>query len=413
MTDPDATTAFGRVDADGTVYVRTADAERVVGQWAAGDPAAALEFYRRRFQGLEVEVDLLERRIKSGTVSPDDAQRAADKLRRSVTEAQAVGDLDALVLRIDALRPVIEERKQARKAERAAKAAESKHAKEQLVEEAERLAGSNDWRAGGQRFREVLSTWKALPRIDRATDDALWHRFSSARTTYVRRRKQHFSELQEKWATASQTKEKLIAEAEALSASTDWAETARAYRDLMTRWKAAGGAQRAVDDALWARFRAAQDNFFQARDASNARVDAEFAANAEVKRQLLSEAEKLIPVRDAKTSREAFRDLAQRWDAAGKVPRGDLKELEARFARVEQALRSAEDDRWRRSNPEGRARATATVAQLEESIAASRTRLEQAESRGDERSAAQARADLEARESWLVEARTVLDEFGG
>lgn len=413
MTEPGTATEFGRVEADGTVYVRTSAGERAVGQWAAGDPGAALAFYRKRFEGLEVEVDLLERRTRSGALSPEDAEQAARKLRRSVSEAQAVGDLDALLLRIDGLAPVIAERREARKAERAAKAAETKQVKERLVEESERLASSNDWRQGANRLREMLSTWKALPRLDKSTDDALWRRFSSARSTYTRRRKQHFAELNEKRDAATATKEKLVAEAEALSGSTDWGETARAYRDLMSRWKAAGGAHKAVDDALWARFRAAQDTFFSARDAVTARVDAEYAANAATKRQLLAEAEKLLPVRDPKAAREGFRELAQRWDAAGKVPRAETKDLEARFAKVEQAIRSAEDDRWRRSNPEAHARAAATVAQLEAAIEGAHTRLAQAQSRGDERAAAQAQADLTARESWLQGARQALDEFTG
>jgi hypothetical protein len=413
MTDADGAADFGRIDADGTVYVRTSAGERVVGQWAGGDPAAGLAFYRRRFEGLEVEVDLLERRIEAGALSPEDASAAARKIRRSIDEAQAVGDLDALVLRIDALGPVIEARKAARKAERAVKGAEAKQAKQRLVEEAERLASGTDWRQGAQRLREMLSTWKTLPRIDKETNDALWHRFSSARTTYTRRSKQHFADLNERREAASTTKEKLVAEAEALSASTEWAATARAYRELMARWKAAGGAHKAVDDALWARFRAAQDTFFKARDAVNAREDAEYAANAEVKRQLLAEAETLLPVRDHKKAREAFRDVAQRWDSAGKVPRGEMKDLEARFTSVEQEIRGAEDERWRRRNPAAAARAAATVGQLEASIAAATTRLEQARSRGDEQAATQAQADVDARESWLEEARKAFDEFSG
>ena len=66
----------------------------------------------------------------------------------------------------------------------------------------------------------------------------------------------------------------------------------------MREWKAAGPAPRDVDEALWKRFRGAQDTFFGARDAANAEQDQEFAANAEVKEALLVEAEALLPVTD-------------------------------------------------------------------------------------------------------------------
>jgi hypothetical protein len=410
MTEP---TEFGRVGDDGTVYVRTSSGERVVGQWPVGDPAAALEFYRKRYEGLEVEVHLLEQRTKSGALSPEEATATVAKVRGLVDEAQAVGDLDALTQRLDALRPVIEERREARRAERAAKVAESKVAKEAVAVEAEALAQGNDWRNGANRLRELLDVWKSLPRIDKPTDDALWHRFSAARTTYTRRRKQHFAELNEKREGARAIKEKLVTEAEELSTSTDWGPTARAYRDLMSKWKAAGGAPKDVDDALWKRFRAAQDAFFGARDETNAKLDAEYASNAEVKRAILVEAEALLPVTDSKTALDAFRELADKWDAAGKVPRADMKDLEGRFKRVEQTIRGAEDDRWRRSNPEAHARASATVTKLEASIASLEADLAKAEAAGNERLASEARAGIEARQSWLAEARKALDEFSG
>jgi hypothetical protein len=402
---------FGRVADDGTVYVVTSDGERVVGQWPDGDPHAALDFYRKRYDGLVVEVDLLEQRIRSGALSPEEAENRVAQVRESVVEAQAVGDLDALVSRLDSLKPLIDERREARKAERAARADEARSAKQRIADEAEGLASSSDWRNGANRLRDLLEQWKTLPRIDKASDDALWHRFSSARTTYTRRRKQHFAELNERREQARVSKEKLVAEAEALATSTEWGETTRAFRDLMSRWKAAGGAPKEVDDTLWRRFRTAQDTFFTARDAANSKQNAEYARNAEVKRGLLERAEALLPVDDSKAALDAFRDIAHRWDAAGKVPREDMKELEGRFKRVEQAVRGAEDARWRRSNPEAHARAADTVAQLEQSLASLRGDLERAESSGDERLAADARAAIEARQSWLDEARKALNEF--
>jgi hypothetical protein len=203
----------------------------------------------------------------------------------------------------------------------------------------------------------LLDEWKALPRLDKRADDELWHRFSTARSTHTRQRKHHFAELGEKRDSAKQVKVRLAAQAEALSSSTDWAATARAYRDLMSEWKAAGSAGRGDEDKLWSRFRAAQDAFFTARDAENSKLDEEFAANAVVKRAILEEAERLLPVTDPTAARVAIRPLADRWEEAGKVPRGDMAELERRFKAVEQAIKSAEDDRWERSNPEAAARA--------------------------------------------------------
>ncbi|MGI8434975.1 MAG: DUF349 domain-containing protein [Nocardioidaceae bacterium] len=402
---------FGRVDADGTVYVVTRSGERAVGQWPGADPTAALDFYRRRYAGLAVEVELLEKRLESGALTPEEASARVATVRSTVGEAQAVGDLDALLARLDALQPQIDQRRQARRVEKAAKVEEARAAKLQIVEEAERLAGGSDWRGGANRLRELLDGWKALPRLDKPSDEALWHRFSTARTAYTRRRKQHFAELNERRDTARLAKEKLVVEAEELSTSTEWTSTARAYRDLMTRWKAAGGAHKDVDDALWKRFRAAQDTFFAAREAANHKTDEEYAGNAEAKRGLLVEAERLLPVRDAKTALESFRAIADRWDAAGKVPRQDMADLEGRFKQVEQTLRGTDEDRWRRSSPEARARAADTVAQLEATIASLEVDLAKAEAMGNQKAADEARSGIEARRAWLVEARKALTDF--
>ncbi|HEV2930452.1 MAG TPA: DUF349 domain-containing protein, partial [Propionibacteriaceae bacterium] len=174
--------SFGRVDSDGTVYVRTAEGERSVGQVPDVPAADALAFFTRRFEALDLEVSLLQTRIASGALSPDDALASVRTVRDAVTGAHAVGDLDGLLRRLDELLPVIAAQRAARRAERTRQNEETRAAKEHFVLEAERLAAGNDWRGGVNRFRALLEAWKALPRLDRATDDELWHRFSSART---------------------------------------------------------------------------------------------------------------------------------------------------------------------------------------------------------------------------------------
>ena len=404
---------WGRVDEDRTVFVRTADGERPVGQYPEGSLEEALKFFTDRYEALEFEVGLLEQRVNAGVLSPEEATESVKRVRGQVDGANAVGDLGGLLTRLDALTPVIGEQREARKAERAVKAAESREEKERIVSEAEKLADSNDWRNGANRLRELLDTWKGLPRLDRATDDALWRRFSSARTTYTRRRKAHFAELAERRAGAQSVKERLVAQAEALSSSTDWGPTSGAFRDLMRDWKAAGPAPRDVDDALWTRFRGAQDTFFSARDAENAKMDEEFAANAEVKEALLVEAEALVPVTDLDAAKRAIREIAERWEAAGKVPRDRIKDLEGRLRKVEQSIRSLEEEHWRRSDPEKSRRADTMVTQLESAIAKVESDLEKARTQGDARKVKDLEENLASRQAFLDMARRAADEFSG
>ena len=402
---------WGRVAEDGAVFVRTSEGERQVGQWPGGEPEEVLAHFTRKYDALLLEIELLEQRVRSGALAPDEAAATVKQVRAAVAGAQVVGDLEALERRLADLTQLIVAQREKRKAERARKLVSAAADKERIAAEAEALAAGEDWRGGVERLRGLLEEWKALPRLEKSADDALWRRFSSARTTYTRRRKAHFAELNEKRESARTVKERLVKEAEALSSSTDWGPTSGEFRDLMKRWKAAGPAPKGVDDELWARFRAAQDTFFGARDAAQAATDAEFAQNALKKEQLLVEAEALLPVTNLAEAKAAFRSLAERWDAAGKVPRDRIKELEGRMRKVEQAIRGVEDDAWRRSNPEARARAADTVAQLEASIADLEAKRDKALTQGNERKAAEHAAAIEARESWLVEARKALADF--
>ena len=406
-------TEWGRVDEDGTVYVKTADGERSVGQYPAGTPEEAMKFFTERYAALAFEVELLEKRVRSGVLSPEEANESVKTVLGQVTNANAVGDLASLTTRLEALAPVIEEQRESRKVEKAQRAAESKVQKEQLVAEAERIAEGSDWRHGANKLRELLDQWKSLPRIDRPSDDALWRRFSGARTAYTRRRKVHFAEQDEKREGARVVKERLAKEAEELAESTEWGPTAGQYRDLMRKWKAAGPARKDIDDELWKRFRGAQDQFFGARDAANAALDAEFAANAEVKEKLLVEAEALVPVSDIEVAKRAFRDIADRWDAAGKVPRERMKELEGRIRKVEQEIRGVEEEQWRRSDPEKSARADDMVAKLESAIAAVEADLEKARAAGNEKKIKELEDNLTSRQSFLEMAKRASEDYSG
>ncbi|MFE2420245.1 DUF349 domain-containing protein [Streptomyces sp. NBC_01622] len=404
---------WGRVDETGTVYVRTADGEQVVGSWQAGSPDEALAYFERKYEGLVVEIGLLEKRVKTTDLSAKDAQAAVDHLREQVDAHHAVGDLAALRVRLDKLVETVEARREERKQQRAKQSDEARHAKEALVVEAEELAQSDQWRAAGERLRALVDTWKGLPRLDRKSDDELWHRFSHARSAFSKRRKAHFASLDAQREEARKTKEKLVAEAEGLSASTDWGPTAARYRELMSDWKAAGRAQREHEDDLWNRFRGAQDVFFAARSSVFAERDAEQTENLKLKEELAEEAEKLLPIGDLKAARAAFRSINERWEAIGHVPRDSRPKVEGRMHAVERALQESEETEWRRTNPEARARAEGLTGQLQAAVDKLRGQIEQARAQGNNSRADKLERELEGRQALLDQALKGLQEFGG
>ena len=412
MSQQQAPADFGRVDPDGTVYVRVGDTERIVGQIPDSTAEEALTFYTRRYENLAAEVTLLVSRVEAQAMSPEDARKAIATTRATVTEANAVGDLVALAARLDALEELLPAQIEARKAARAEQNASTIAAKQAMVDEAESLASGNDWRHGVDRFRELLEEWKALPRVDRTTDNDLWHRFSSARTQYTRRRKAHFSELNARRDEAKRLKEEIIEEATPLAESTDWGPTSGAFRDLMARWKAAGSARRADDESLWARFHALQDTFFNARSAAQHAADDAQAENLRTKIALLEQAERdLEGVTDVDAAKSTLRGFLSKFSEIGHVPRAAMRELDARVRKLSDRVNELEAERWRRTDPEARKRAEDTVALFRSQVDKLTKDLEAAEAAGDARKAKDVRTSLETYTSWLDQARQTLQDF--
>ncbi|MDN5794617.1 MAG: DUF349 domain-containing protein [Intrasporangium sp.] len=419
--DHSAAAAFGRVDENGIVHVRTKEGEREVGSFPGASPEEALTYFARKYDELYASAVLLEQRLAQPEVPSKDVNDALKKLIEQVEAAAVVGDLDALHAKLDEIQSGVAQKRNLEQEARAAAKVQATTEREAIVAAAETIADQPEnkiqWKQSGARMRELLDEWKqhqrASTRLDRDAETALWQRFSTARNRFDKARRTHFAGLDAVHGEAKAAKERLIEEAERLSTSTDWSATAGAFKRLMDEWRHAGRASRSDDDKLWARFKAAQDAFFGAKDAVVAAEEEQFRGNLGVKEGLLSEAEGLVPVTDLEQSKVALRSIQDRWDAAGKVPRADMDRIEKALRRVEQAVRDADEKRWKSSNPEVAARAQGMVDQLERAVSDLESDLAKAQSSGNEARIRKAQESLDARRAWLEQAKSAANEYGG
>ncbi|MDO5701299.1 MAG: DUF349 domain-containing protein [Bowdeniella nasicola] len=406
-TDASQAAEFGRVDPDGTVYVRDEDAERVVGQFPEATTEEALAFYVQRYLDLEAELRLAEARLPH--LGPKDVDQTVATLQEQVASPAAVGDLAALRARVATLAEQGAERKAQAAAEREAAKAAALERREAIVAKVEEIAARDphqtQWRKAGEAVRGLLNEWKSEqrrgPRLERRVEDALWKRFSRARTTFDRNRRQFFAELDARHAKVRAAKEALIERAAAMNDSTDWGRTTIAYRALMDEWKAAGRTHRKEDNELWARFRAAQQVFFDARNAANAQTEQEERDNLEQKRALLERAEALLPITDPKAARAALRPIQEEFEEIGFVPRSALSEVEGRMRAVEDAIHTVEAQQWRDSDPEVSARRNALTSQIEEALAELDERIAQATAAGDDATVTKLTEERATKQAWL------------
>ena len=409
LKDSTAAEAFGRVDDNGTVYVREGDSEREVGQFPDVSKEEALSLYARRYLDLKAKLDLLASRLHSDTVKSHEIDETLKSLEQETDKPAAVGDMAALKQQFEQLK----EAGAAKKAEltKARKAAIAKAVEERtkIVEKAEALASSLDdeinWRSTADKFRSLFDQWQQHQRtsvhIDKPQADALWKRFSAARTTFNQARRKWSQARDVERAHAKAEKEAIIAEANQLKDSTAWGETSRRFNELMDRWKRAGRVGRSDDDALWAQFRKAADEFFNARQADRDQISTSEKENLAKKEELLKKAEALVPVADeaaAKKARQALGAIQDEWDQIGYVPRDDMRRIEGRLDAVDKQIKAVEDAAWKKTDPEADARKssfeeqlTAQLAELDEKIA----------TESDPKKKAKLEAEKATKEQWL------------
>ena len=397
---------WGRVDETGTVFVREATGERAVGQYPDGTPEEALAYFQRKFSELAGQVTLLEQRVKRGAPATD-VSKAVRALAASIATANAVGNLAALQLRIEALGGTVTELTERQTEESRAVVAAALAERENLVVEAETLAAQDpakaQWKQVTATIDEIFSRWQKHqadgPRLPKNEANELWKRFRAARATIDTHRKAFFAELDSVHKDAKAAKQALVEKAEELVGK--GAEGIPTYRNLLDQWKAAGRAGKKFDDALWAKFKEAGDALYSAKSEIDTQDSAEFAANLELKEVLLVEAESLLTETDRSKAKDALLRIQTKWDQIGKVPRDKVKTIEDRLRKVENAVRKLDEDHWQKNNPERKQRESGFLGQLNDAIAKLERELDDAKASGDKRAIATAQEALDARKAWL------------
>lgn len=375
---------WGRVDDDGTVFVREAEGERAVGQYPDATPEEALAYYERKYAELAGQVGLVEQRVRGGAPAADVAKTIAN-LTQSVATANAVGDLASLTARLAKLGGTVGELTEKQSAEAKAAVADAIAEREALVVEAETLAAQDpakaQWKLVTSQLDALFSRWQAAqkdgPRLPKNESNELWKRFRAARTTIEGHRKSFFAELDSVHKDARNRKQELVEKAEGLASKGTAAIPD--YRRMLDDWKLAGRAGKRVDDALWARFKAAGDVLYAAKAEVDAVENAEYAGNLTEKLAVLDEADAILAITDREQAKSALLGIQRRWDAIGKVPRDAVKSTEDRLRKVENHVRKLDEDHWNKSDPEKVARVegfssqiTAAIEKLEKELAAAK-----------------------------------------
>jgi hypothetical protein len=412
MTTSTSSTDFGRVENDGTVLVKMPDgSEKQVGQWAAGDPNDGLAFYIRKYHEIENELSLALQRLKEGKGNADAVFKLIERVKTSLETPNFVGDLNILSSKIGELQVLAAVKKAEFSAAKAIAKEKAMEKRKQLVEEAEKLINSKQWKVTTQRFKEIVEEWKKLPHGAKSEEQALWKRFSAARSAFDKTRRQYFSTLESGRKEASKIKSEIVSQAKAIADSKEWNDTANKFRNLMAKWKSAPILERKEEQKLWKEFKLAQDVFFAARTAALSVLDEEHSKNLEAKKVLAEKAEKILPITDIKSARQALKPIQEEWSKIGHVSRKDKDKIESRLKAVEEAIRNAEKNELNRTDPAKSARAQSTMELIEAKLIKTEKERESALSSGDTKKAEKLALTIESQKMLLEATKTALADF--
>jgi len=359
---------FGFVDSDKNAFINSENGPIKIGSFPDGTAEEAFAFFTKRYTDLLTDVELTVARLQDGKGSTEGIAAVTERIQSAIDTPNLIGDVKSLATAKTQIEAALEQRKAANAARKAQIKAEGLAKRTAVVEMAEKMADSKAWKATTENFKELLEEWKALPHADKAAEQELWARFRKARSTFDKARKLHFEELNTVRGEAIAGKQAVIKKAQEIADSTEWANTANAFKRLMSEWKELPRTAKAKEDKLWAEFKALQDRFFAAKTASESVRDEEFAGNLVAKNALLEKAEALLPITDVEATKSALRDIQEQWEKIGHVPRDAKEKIERRLKAVEGALRKLQDEKWHNTNPEVVQRANGLVLSFETSL---------------------------------------------
>ena len=395
------TTEFGRVDSENNVYVIEPNGERKVGQVPNVSQEEALAYFVKKFEGLEGSVRLLEQRVAK-KADADSISKTAAKLTVDLIDASAVGNLQALRERVLALAPKIQDLLNLKKEENKEGIAQAMAAREEIVAKVEALANGDlnkvMWKQVSATLTELFEAWQAAqkngPRVPKAEADALWKRFQNSRNKLENAKRAYFAEAGNKAKAAKASKESIVKKAEELAGK--GSDSVVEYRKLLDEWKAAGRTKN--DDALWARFKAAGDTIYAAKGEQVAAITASQSEALTAKLALLEEAKAIDPTKDLAKAKQLLLSIQDRWEKAGRVSRNDMAKTEDKLKAIETAVRNAERDNWKATDPAAKARKDDVTIKLEEAIAKLEAELAKAT---DKKKITELTESLAARKAWL------------
>jgi hypothetical protein len=237
-------------------------------------------------------------------------QGKVQRLKSYLMNANAIGNYTPLFQFLES-----------REAEIAQQLKNNETIRQSLVNKAQELKESTEWKTTTEAFRQIIEDWKHAPYIDKEINDGFWDQIEQARNHFYERKRAHQEDLEREMMQNLDLKLEICEQAEALSLSEDWKQTSEVYKQLMERWKTIGRvATVEKNEELWNRFLNAKNAFFDRKSGHQEQIHHEQEANYAAKLRLVEQAEALRESTDWKETSAKYAAILDEWKSIGKVP---------------------------------------------------------------------------------------------
>ena len=330
-------------------------------RWRATGPVPAqnyrdindtYQYYVEKFYDMvKINRDLRDLDFKKNLEAKEALCEAAEKLAEDDNVVEAFRELqklheqwkefgpvakeyrDSIWDRFKAATAVINKRYQGYFEDQKSKQAENLAAKQHLCELVEEIAdkevtSSNEWNALSKEIEDIQKQWRSIGFASKKENQKIYDRFRAACDKFFEKKRIFYTQYKDSMNDNLEKKMALIEQAEALKVSTEWKKATDQFINLQKQWKEIGPVPRKKSEQMWKRFRAACDEFFEARD-KQSKPENDYYSNLKAKRKLIED----IEAYDG-SDEEAMQGFAAKWQEIGFVP---FKEKDA----VNRAYRDA------------------------------------------------------------------------
>lgn len=197
------------------------------------------------------------------------------------------------------------------------------------------LTTRKEWNRASDRLLEIQKVWKTIGFAPKKDNTRIYERFRNACDHFFEAKRAFYASVKDEMEHNLQLKNELCEAAEALQESEEWKKTTDELIALQAKWKEIGAVSRRHSDAVWKRFRAACDRFFERKEQHFKEMGGEQEQNLARKLELLDE---MAAAEIREGGYETIREFQRRWSEIGFVPIKRKEEIQKRYKQTVDAL---------------------------------------------------------------------------